>query len=250
MSHFPIIGIQLIQFLCMYITELLNEIIPGILGGAAVAFFLFKALVNNRIKRAQLKFQSSLDQEKLERRSQLDVIASIQKVRPISYEKKNIEALESAYAAVISTTFPRQYFRIKPITRNFSGSFEERETGKYFHLFSENFKAFSNAFDSVTEGYRNIEEISIYLDPEIEKKLLNTLENINSFYRRFYKEMLETHDNAQTLFNGKSYLPKSQRTFNFEEFNLSMRNRWFVITSAIREELKNDIRRKLRSEKA
>jgi len=197
--------------------------------------------LSNQLERSQRRFQHELDQEKQERRSQLEVLATTQKIRPVSYEQKNIEALELAYAAVVKTSLPRHNFRNRPITRKFGGSTEEQETAKYFEIFTENFKAFIKAFDSVTNAFRMEEDKAIYLTPEIELKINMTLVSIYDFYQRSHFLMQNKHENAQKYFDG-NIVPKEMRNFDFIEFNSSMRNEWNVVTKGIREELKSIVR--------
>lgn len=227
--------------------NLIEAILGGGIAGAAAAGMLVKLFLHHQLEKAQRKFQKDLDQEKEERRSQLEVISAIQKVRPISFEQKNIEALEIAYAAVVSTALPRHNFRKNPINNIFGGTLDEQQTGRYFHLFSENFKAFSAALDSVHQAFQSLEDHAIYLEREHEIRVIATLRNINSFYQRRLSNLLSEHENAKAQFDGK-VIPHELRSFDFEIFYNSMLQEWALQTTPIREELKALIRRQLRFE--
>jgi len=224
--------------------NLIEAILGGSLAGAAAAGVLVKLLLHHQLDKALSKFQKDLDQEKEERRSQLEIISAIQKVRPISFVQKNIEALEIAYATVASTALPRHNFRKIPISSKFSGTPDEQQTGRYFHLFSENFKAFSAAFDSVHEAFQKLEDHAIYLEREHEIRVIATLRNINSFYQRRHSELKSELEKAKAQFDGK-VIPNELRSFDFEIFHATMLQEWILQTTPIREELKALVRRQL-----
>src|SRR5690625_3556480 len=178
------------------VLDLLATILGGGVAGAGAAGILTKMLLDNRLERSQRRFQHDLDQEKQERRTQLEVLAATQKIRPVSFEQKSIEAIEAAYAAVAKTSLPRHRFRISPTTTKFSGSAEEEDSGKYYHLLSENFQAFSRAFDSVSTAFQQVEDHAIYLAPELEARVTTTLRNIDAFYRRRHAALTIEHETA------------------------------------------------------
>lgn len=225
--------------------DLLTTILGGGIAGAGVAGILTKMLLDNRLERSQRRLQHDLDQEKQERRTQLEVLAATQKIRPVSFEQKSIEALEVAYAAVAKTSLPRHGFRKSPIATNFLGSPEEKETGKYFHLFSENFDAFKRAFDSVSSAFHQIEDHAIYLAPELEVRVVTTLGNINAFYQRRHAALKVEYAAAEDNFDGKVIPPKF-RSLDFAGFHSEILREWMHHTSAIRGELKALVREQLR----
>lgn len=227
--------------------NLIEAILGGGIAGAAAAGLLVKLLLHHQLEKAQRKYQKDLDQEKEERRSQLEVISAIQRIRPMSFEQKNIEALEIAYAAVTRTALPRHKFRKDSVNNTFSGAPEEQKTGRYFHLFSENFKAFSAALDSVHQAFQSLENHAIYLEREHEIRVIATLMNINSFYQRRLSDLKLELTNAKSHFDGK-VIPQQLRTFDFEVFYTSMLQEWILQTTPVREELKALVRKQLRFE--
>lgn len=221
--------------------ELLSAIISGGISGVVFAFPLVKLILNHKLEKSQLRFQHDLDQEKLERRSQLEVLVSAQKIRPVNYEQKNIEALEAAYASVARTSLSRQKFRKKPTAQKYTGSPEEQNTSKYFVLFSVNFEAFKNSFDAITNAFEIIDEKAVYLDPDIESNVNKTLSETYNFYHRRHLILQDEHKVAQRYFNG-TIIPNEHMTFDFEEFYNSMFDEWRTVTRKVREDLKTRIR--------
>lgn len=226
--------------------DLLATILGGGIAGAGVAGILTKMLLDHRLERSQRSFQHDLDKEKQEIRTQLEVFAAAQKIRPISFEQKSIEALEIAYAAVAKTSLPRHRFRKKPTTNKFTGSAEEQDAGRYFHLFSENFQAFSRAFDSVSQAFQQVEDHAIYLAPELEQRVLATLRNIDTFYRRRHAALNIEHEKAKEAFDDK-VLPSEFSYLSFLDFHSEMIQEWMRQTADIREELKVLVRTQLRA---
>ncbi len=226
--------------------NLVETVLGGALAGAASAWAIIKIFVHHNLEKSQRRLQQEIDQEKEERRSQLEVLSATQKVRPISFEQKNITALEVAYSAVVKTALPRHSFRKNPTTSKFSGSTDEQQTARYFHLFSENFKAFSSAFDAVHKAFQSLEDHAIYLDRDLEQRVIMVLVNIDSFYQRRHALLKSEHDKANSQFDGK-LISHELRTFDFESFHTSMLQEWRQQTTPIREELKALVRSQLRS---
>jgi hypothetical protein len=225
--------------------SLLETVLGGAVAGAASAWAIIKVFMQHHLEKSQRKLQQEIDQEKEERRSQLEVMSATQKVRPISFEQKNIIALEVAYGAVVKTSFARHKFRKNPTTTKFSGTPDEKKTGQYFHMFSENFRAFSNAFDALQRAFRDLEDHAIYLDPELEHRVIIALANIDSFYQRRHSQLKSAHEKANSQFDGK-VIPQELRSFDFESFHRSMLEEWKQQTTPIREELKALVRSQLR----
>ena len=226
--------------------DLLSAFLGGGVAGVGAAGILTKMLLDTRLERSQRKFQHDLDQEKQERRAQLEVLSATQRIRPISFEQKSIEALEKAYAAVVQTSLPRHGFRRMPTKTDFSGSVEEQETGKYFHLFTENFQAFKAAFNSITEALHQVEGCAIYLAPDLERRIGATLRNIHAFYHRRYEMLKVEHKKAQENFDGQ-VIPSKFRSLDFEDFHSEMILEWAKQADAIREELKAMVREHLKA---
>lgn len=226
--------------------NLVETVLGGALAGAASSWTIIKIFLHHHLEKSQRRLQQEIDQEKEERRSQLEVLSATQKVRPISFEQKNITALEVAYRAVVKTALPRHSFGKNPIVNKFSGSNEEQQTARYFNFFSENFKAFSSAFDAVHEAFQVLDEHAIYLDRDLEHRVIKVLVNINSFYRKRHALLKSEHDKAKSEFDGK-LIPDELRAFDFESFHTSMLKEWGQQTTLIREELKTLVRSQLRS---
>lgn len=89
------------------------------------------------------EFQHELVKKKLEAETALSVFAESKKEYVVSYRQTKVSALEAVYSAVFSTSLPRHEFRTKPITQGFTGDVEERETGRYFHLFRKILEIFN-----------------------------------------------------------------------------------------------------------
>lgn len=227
--------------------EFLISLLGGSFSGAAVVAFLAKVFVQNQLDKGQREFQHDLDKKKFEAEADLSVFAESKKEHVVSYRQKKISALEAVYSAVVSTSLPRHEFRKKPTTRNFTGDVEERETGKYFRLFSENFKAFQRAFDSVSSAYAKLEDNALYMESKLEQRVADTLQNINAFYVRKHSEMLVGYEQAMNQFDQKR-IPKEYRTFDFLAFHASILQEWNAETREIRQEVKRELRTLLQPE--
>ncbi len=227
--------------------EFLISLLGGGFAGAAVVAFLAKVFVQNQLDKGQREFQHELDKKKLEAETDLSVFAESKKEHVVSYRQKKVSALEVVYSAVVSTSLPRHEFRRKPITQDFTGDVEERETGKYFHLFSENFKAFQRAFDSVSSAYARLEDNALYIESDLERRVADALQNINSFYVRKHSEMLVGYEQAMSHFNQKR-IPKEYRIFDFLAFHASILQEWNAGTRGIRQEVKQELRSLLQPE--
>lgn len=226
--------------------NLIETVLGGAAAGAASAWAIIKVFLHNQLEKSQRRLQQEIDQEKEERRSQLEVLSATQKIRPISFEQKNITALEVAYGAVVKTALQRHNFRKNLTASKFSGAPDEQQTALYFHLFSENFKAFSSAFDATHKAFQSLEDHAIYLDCELEHRVIIALVNIDSFYQRRYAHLKSEHEKANYQFDGK-LIPPEFRSFDFESFHTSMLKEWRQQTTPIREELKAVVRSQLRS---
>lgn len=226
--------------------NLVETVLGGAVAGAASAWAIIKIFLSHHLEKSQRRLQQEIDQEKEERRSQLEVLSATRKIRPISFVQKNIAALEVAYGAVVKTALPRHGFRKHPTTSKFSGTPDEQQTSLYFHLFSENFKAFSSAFDAVHNAFQSLEDHAIYLDRELEHRVIIALVNIDSFYQRRHAHLKSVHGKANSQLDG-NIIPKELRSFDFASFHDSMLEEWKQQTTPIREELKALVRSQLRS---
>jgi hypothetical protein len=219
---------------------LISLIGGGFVGAGAVAV-LFKLFIKNQLEKSQREFQHHLDGKKLQLEAELSVFAESKKEHSVSYQQKKVSALERCYSAVVNTSLPRHQFRKKPTISRFSGTPEEQNASRYFHLFSENFQAFSRAFDSVSNGYAKLEDVGLYMDSILEKKVTATLQKINDFYMRKHAEMGQAHEQATAHFDGKS-IENGSITFDFEAFHYSMLREWNLETKLLRQELKDELR--------
>lgn len=216
----------------------------GFVGAGAVAV-LFKLLIKSQLEKSVRKLQHQLDRKKLQLEAELSVFAELKKEHSVSHQQKKVSALEICYSAVVGTSLPRHQFRKKPRTSSFSGTPEEQNASRYFHLFSENFQAFRRAFDSVSNAYAKLEDVGLYIDSDLEEKITRTLQKINDFYVRKYSEMGQAHEQAKGHFDGKA-IEDMYITFDFQAFHQSMLREWSSETKVLRQELKDALREVLR----
>ena len=221
--------------------DFLVSLIGGGFVGASAVAVLFKLFIQNQLAKSQREFQHQIDRKRLQLEAELAVFAESKKEHSVSYQQKKVSALEGCYSAVVSTSLPRHQFRKKPTISRFSGTPEEQNASRYFHLFSENFQAFGRAFDSVSNAYAKLEDVGLYVAPELEGKVTNTLRKINDFYMRKHAEMWNAHEEAGEHFDGKG-IESEHITFDFQAFHNSMLREWNFETKELRQELKDELR--------
>ena len=221
--------------------EFLISLVGGGFVGAGAVAILFKLFIKNQLEKSQREFQHHLDGKRLQLEAELSIFSESKKEHSVSYQQKKVSALEGCYSAVVSTSLPRHQFRKTSTVSRFSEAPKEENTSRYFHLFSENFQAFSRAFVSVSNAYARLEDIGLYMDSNLEEKVTAVLQKINDFYVRKHAEMWQAHDQAQARFDGK-VIENGYLTFDFQAFHHSMLREWNFETKTLRLELKDELR--------
>lgn len=228
-------------------SDILSSLLAGGFAGAAVVGALFKLIIQNQLERSAKRYQHELDSKKIELQSELSVFVESKKTHAVSFRQKRISALESAYSSVVSTSLPRHQFKKRPTKSPGNGPTDQQETMKYLHLFSENFQAFSRAFDSVVLAFEELEDHAIYLEPNLERRVADTLKNIQAFYMRHHESMRASYLNGMDALHD-NVIPQVDRSFDFVQFHQTMVLAWNVETTALRQDLKHQVRSILRPE--
>jgi hypothetical protein len=224
-------------------TDLINTILAGGFAGAAVAAVLAKFLIENQLSKSLKTYQHELDLKKNALETELAIYAHNEKAKLSDFGIKRIAAIESIYGAFVKTSLPRHRF-IKRPKFPASGS-PDAMASAYFQAFQANFDAFKRAFDCIAEGFSTLEFHAIYVDEELERKVVAALGQVNACFAQKHKDLQAAHDEAQRLFRS-GMLGKPETWFDFEAFHLELNADWNSLTSAIRTELRKTIRELLK----
>ncbi|MCG9656762.1 hypothetical protein [Vibrio mediterranei] len=219
--------------------EIITAILAGGFSGAGIVIYLSKKLVESQLNKTLKKYQHELDIKKETLATDLSLHASLQNLKLTRYEESKRDAIHNIYNAVIETSSSRVGFKKVQQLENCKDNSEY--TARYFESLSASFKAFTSAYNAISDAYRVLEKESIYIEPDLEQEVLSCLQVIHDTYNSNYDYLSDAHDAADKL-NSQHNFNMQTRPIDLNDFYDKSTAEWSYRTMSAREKLKETMR--------
>lgn len=155
------------------------------------------------------------------------------------YDIARRHAVEEIYKALVATSVSRVGFEKFPkLDRPQS---DDEFVSLTFDAFTASFESFDHAFKSISSGYAVLEKNAIYIEQELEDKIMAAIKTMHTFYIEQYAFFNDAYNDSKDL-SSEGSLNQSSSPFDFNLFYDYSINKWLSESFEVKNDLKKYVR--------
>lgn len=162
------------------------------------------------------------------------------------YDLARRHAVEEIYKALVATSVSRVGFEKFPKLDRAQS--EEEFESLTFDAFTASFESFDNAFKSISSGYAVLEKNAIYIEQELENKIMEAIKTMHTFYIEQYAFLNDAYIDSKDL-SSEGSLNQGNAPFDFNLFYDYSITKWLNESLDVKKDLKQYVRDTFYSQK-